>query len=548
MGNRRGQTLALAYVTIVVLAILGGSFFSYSITVHQHSQIQQARADIFYLAEGGLEDASSRFATAIANFQIDANAARYPTTGSLITTFSASSSLPTGATASSVIVQAEPSQRTVTQPDGTLVFLKNYLITTTVQHPTALGTTVTLNQIITRQLISTFQHAVFYDGDLEWLPGAVMSLSGRVHTNSDMYLGTGGTGIVLTVDSTYVNAAGSIYNRRKDGGALGAGSIVQIKDTVSGNYVAMNGYDSTAADWVTGSQTRWGGTVQTGATGATKLAAPVVGSIQSGGYYDTNADVKITNNNGTITITKAGVPASVPTGTVTNSTTFYNNREGKWVQMVNIDMKKLAGYANPSDSSPTYPNNLPSNGLLYVTETNIPSSYQPGVRLVSGQQIYRTGGVTVVTNDPIYMQGDYNTVSKQPSSVMADAVNLLSNNWGDSNSSQTLSTRTPTATTVNAAFIGGITTTTTGNYNGGLENYPRLHENWNGDASKPLTITGSFVSLWNSQIATGQWIYGGSYYTAPKRVWSYDSTFSSGTLPPFTPWAVQMTKGAWWKQ
>jgi len=61
------------------------------------------------------------------------------------------------------------------------------------------------------------------------------------------------------------------------------------------------------------------------------------------------------------------------------------------------------------------------------------------------------------------------------------------------------------------------------------------------------------VSLWNSQIATGTWKYGAqgsnSQYTAPIRNWNYDTSFSSGTsMPPFTPWAVEIRKGAWWKQ
>ncbi len=29
---------------------------------------------------------------------------------------------------------------------------------------------MTLNQIIKRRMIYTFQHAIFYDTDLEWLP------------------------------------------------------------------------------------------------------------------------------------------------------------------------------------------------------------------------------------------------------------------------------------------------------------------------------------------------------------------------------------------
>ncbi len=156
----------------------------------------------------------------------------------------------------------------------------------------------------------------------------------------------------------------------------------------------------------------------------------------------------------------------------------------------------------------------------------------------------RSGGLTVVSNDPVYIQGSYNTVSRKPSAVFGDALNLLSNSWNDANSTNSLSSRVASDTTVNAAFIVGINETVGTQYNGGLENYPRLHEKWTG---KTLQVTGSFVSLWNSQIATGNWVYGGVQYTAPNRIWNYDASFTSGTnLPPFTPWAVEITTGAWW--
>jgi len=80
-----------------------------------------------------------------------------------------------------------------------------------------------------------------------------------------------------------------------------------------------------------------------------------------------------------------------------------------------------------------------------------------------------------------------------------------------------------------------------------LENYPRLLENWN---LKTLTIVGSFIELWNSQVATGEWRTGG-VYNPPTRIWSYDQSFASGTgsnLPPLTPYAIEAQKSTWWKR
>jgi hypothetical protein len=544
-NHNKGQAIVLAYLTVVVLTALGGSLLNYSFNTSRHSQIDQLQADAFYLAEGGLEDAASKFSQAIANFQIDPNAALYPASGSIITTFSS------GGTASSVITEAELTPRTVVDPDGTAVFVKNYHITTSATHPSNPSVAVTLHQIVARRMIYTFQHAVFYDKDLEWLPGANMTLSGRVHSNSDIYLATE-SGRTLTVDSTYLKAAGNLYHRRKDNSTVPSGTV-QIEKAGSNpvTYPVLT-FDSTSPTWTADSQTTWAGTVQTGVHGVTKRSVPVVGSTQPGGFYDTNATLKVTNGvltegvmqliDGSDPACAVVIPACVPSGTITTTTSLYNNRESKFVKMTNIDLNKLGG---GTFSGKTYANHLPSNGLVYATRNDAAPTEQPGIRVINGTEIKRAGGLTVVSNDPVYVQGSFNTVAKKPSAVIADAVNILSNNWNDANSTASLNSRVASATTVNAAFIAGINTTTPGSYNGGLENYPRMHEKWTGQT---LSITGSFVSLWNSQIATGQWVYGGSQYTAPIRSWNYDSSFASGTsLPPFTPWVVELKKGAWWK-
>lgn len=534
--------MILAYMAILVITTIGGSLLTQSFTAHRDSEIQRNQAEGFYLAEGGIEDALARFANAIANFQVSATTACYPVAtpcgNQVLTTAFAN-----GATASSYIEQAEPGVRAVLDPDGTAIFVKNYKINTTA---TRNGITTTLHQIVSRRIVYTFQHAVFYDGDLEWLPGPDMTLTGRVHSNSDLYLGTHA---LLTIDSPYVRAGGNVYNRRKDSSTPMNGAV-QIKKfgTNPVQYVVMAGLDSSSPTWTTESQTRWLGTVKSAVHGVTKKAVPMVGSVAPGGYYDTNADVRVVN--GAITRGGVGLTAGVdiPPGTITTSTSFYNNRERKVVKMTDINLRRLAGYYDCNGDGveePCYPNNLPSNGLLYATRNDAPASQQPGIRLVNGSEIKRAGGLTVVSNDPVYIQGNFNTVSRKPSAVIGDALNLLSNAWNDANSTAGLSSRVSNGLTVNAAFIAGIKTTTPGSYNGGLENYPRLHERWTGTT---LQITGSFVSLWNSQIATGQWVYGSPQYTAPNRNWNYDTSFADGTnLPPFTPWAVEMTTGAWWK-
>ncbi|MFN0207726.1 MAG: hypothetical protein ACKVS6_15570 [Planctomycetota bacterium] len=79
------------------------------------------------------------------------------------------------------------------------------------------------SQIIENQVTPLFQYAVFYNQDLEILPGPSMKLTGRVHSNRDMYLGCGA---LLTMDTDYVRAVGKMYRKRKDDGSPSLGTVL----------------------------------------------------------------------------------------------------------------------------------------------------------------------------------------------------------------------------------------------------------------------------------------------------------------------------------
>jgi len=602
MNSRRGQTLIVMYMVVLVLSVLGGSFLVRGTTMDQHGRIERFATSTHYLAQAGLEDATALFINAIGTYQIPANPTCYPDTNNdgictpnpttqtdvLVTTLCAQSgpcpdspfSAGSSPRAFSWVNAVEPTERLVTEADGTTTYLRNYEIITQAAHPDNTGYTVRLHQVVTRRLIPTFQHAVFYDNDLEILPGANMTLSGRVHSNHDMYLDANGSS-TLTIDTEHVRSAGNIYNYRKQTGTAYPGdvSIKKAGSSPPDFELMLPGQDSTSPTWLTSSQTLWNGTVKSSVHGVTQLAVPSVGSTAPSGanaYYASNADVKITDTSiqqksgGSYVDIVECTPAAaalnpstcVPIGTITTNPTgtsdpnrFYDNREGKIVKMTNLDMKRLGGYydANgdtildpPGTPGNPYTSKLPANGLLYATRSNAGATELPGIRLLNGTVINRSGGLTVVSNDPVYVQGDFNTVNKKPVAVVADALGLLSNNWSDSHSYQSISNRVASPTTFYSAFIAGIKTTTSSNYNGGLENYPRLQENWSG---KTLFIRGSFVALWNSQVATGNWPGTGTVYNPPIRNWNYETDFTTtGQLPPFTPWAVQAVRGAWWKE
>jgi hypothetical protein len=178
MRARRGQAVLVSLFTVTVITVLGGALLHHAMGAQRVVQTRQLYDEAFYLAEGGMEDAIGQFAQAIANFQISLTTPRYPAAGSLTTTFSS------GAIASSVVDELSAGQGAIVDPDGISILVKMYRIRTIAQHPTAPGVSVAVNQIFTRRIISTFQHAVFYDPDLEWFPGATMTLTGRVHSST----------------------------------------------------------------------------------------------------------------------------------------------------------------------------------------------------------------------------------------------------------------------------------------------------------------------------------------------------------------------------
>src|SRR5437762_3360646 len=177
----------------------------------------------------------------------------------------------------------------------------------------------------------------------------------------------------------------------------------------------------------------------------------------------------------------------------------------------------------------------------------------PVVRLVNGSRL-PDRGLTVVSQNPVYITGDYNTVpvgaNHPPAAVLGDAVTVLSNAWQQNNydtkGNQAFQNRVALATTVNAAIATGPSSESSmGRDNGKANNLVRFLEDW---TNKTFSYSGSMLSLWHSQQATGDWRCCGAgglyYYAPPNRVWGYDTLFDT-TQPPGTPMGIIMTKGSW---
>ncbi|MFI5397275.1 MAG: hypothetical protein ACHQ9S_17180 [Candidatus Binatia bacterium] len=270
---------------------------------------------------------------------------------------------------------------------------------------------------------------------------------------------------------------------------------------------------------------------------------------------------------------------------------FYNWREGRWTYLLNINVHDLLQW-NMDQGGPFFSPSITTDGgvVLYATvydPANPTANLYPnnstgfgfGVRLFGSQTLPFPSlssfggdptGISIASDRAMYVQGDYNappgaggvynpTTGWQPSSIVGDAMSIMSNNYLWPNAAASLCTndcqsnrdlsdvaRNASTTTVNAALLAGVDTTTSGHYNGGLENYPRFHEAWGGQT---LNYLGSFVSLGTPQTVTGPWCgTGGSYtgsppsksgcniYNPPARVWNFDPNFQNAAyIPPLTP-------------
>jgi hypothetical protein len=435
-----------------------------------------------------------------------------------------------------------------------------------------------------------------------------MRLGGRVHTNGNMYLGSGAT---LTIDTNYVRAVGDIYRRRKENSD--SNGTVEIRKWVAnpfdpsqpseffrmnsrsqmGSVVTPSGYDSAfingfdnngdgdfwdTGDWLPfgpGALEYWGPpsgysgtghTVMTGEHGIMEAMTPGSGSIamyeameggsysldtmtgeyeyvgpglgsHDRGYYHENAGLSIIVAEDGLSFTAYDPNGNDVTSSVSGAVTLISvpdmrqsSSQPTRVRTVQIDVALL----NASGQ-------FPVNGLLYAAHYGTGTGVQAkGLMLKNGSELYAP--LTAVCEGSIYVQGDYNTTNKKGAAVIGDAVSLLSNSW--TGNKQPGQLPGATATTFNCAMVTGNYATSSSNYNGGLENLPRFHENWN---NVPCNIRGSFVNMYESQYATGSWVYGGDRYTAPVRNWTYDPAFNNvANLPPFTPMAVSVVSVVSW--
>ncbi|MBX7145198.1 MAG: hypothetical protein K1X79_12155, partial [Oligoflexia bacterium] len=444
-------------------------------------------------------------------------------------------------------------------------------------------TTAQLELRFKSRLVPLFQFAAFYNKDLEILPGPTMTLAGPVHTNGDLYLNTDNSNPGLAIQGQ-VTSAGTLWRGRKNQNLCNPNPVKIYNPTTALSLIpsCSSRYQVTTNDL-----TPFNGMVQKNVS-PVQVPQPEALDPTPGQVYWDHADLRLVmrmnssnapdttyaassievrnsdnslNSGATNTLNNDATNCSGPLSgrPVGNTYSFYNNREGKLIRMLDVDLLSLFNCLKRSNwfGSGKLLSDSTDGGLVVFLTVSGPQSSNAannyGVRVRNGSRLYSNvsgapaiRGLTIVSDQAAYIIGNYNSTNKIPAAVLSDTTNILSQSWSDTNSwngtsALPLTSRNASATTVNTAFLSG--TDTTGNiegsggqngaYNGGLENYPRFHENW---TNINFTYRGSFVSLNKPRHQNGAWIYGSPQYTAPNRVWSYESAFNNAAnLPPITP-------------
>jgi len=447
--------------------------------------------------------------------------------------------------------------------------------------------------------------AVFYNkADLEIDNGPPFTLSGKVHTNQDMYLSPSSS---LTFDTSHIAAAGKFAGSRGDQTVQGGQVFVTIPPTNPDGTVPSG---QTTKQWPSGGSVPSGQTAMSSGTGtiegsnhsnfyadlntafggaakdpvtdggngnppASKVAFPNISTntgldqttlkYTSGSQYENEAGLKVyTDSVGAVHAfdsTNTEITSKLPAGAITTGS-FWDNREGKQVTTIDVDLGKLNALGTDGV------NHYPTNGLIYgVNDPSVgaisgsppsggssPLTSGNAIRLTDGAALPVTNdgkggnGLTVVTPGALYVEGDMNTTSTggPKMATISDSLNLLSNNWKTSGqdaatTSSHKDNNPATNTTYNMSFVTGNQASVGTSYGGGLENFPRFLENWSGIT---CTVSGSMVCDTHSKIATGAWGQA-NVYTPPNRNWSYDRGLVSAR-PPFVPVTTSVVATVYW--
>jgi hypothetical protein len=440
-------------------------------------------------------------------------------------------------------------------------FSSNYRVISNVRPLNSAYTfTNAVQQDIQLSEIPIFQFAIFYNGLMEYTWCAPLTVRGRVHANGDIYVGS-----ISDLAFNYtVTTTGKIWSPP----VWDSHTPSEFSGSVTYSGKPAPGYSTGVPSMVLPIGTSNSPTALHEIINPPPPGEDPNSPISFQRYYN-KAGMLILVSNSTVNVVLKNHnndPAPRPVNwtnvmyfvSITNS--FYDEREGMSNRVTQIDVGKFITWAATNVDVGLKFGMMTGDKLniIYVGDFRTPTSgIYNAVRLVNGTTLPSVG-FTVATANPLYIWGVYNcpnsaylnttnTTASAPSSVICDALTILSPGWDDSKRTDGSGGHNAAkVNTVNTAIIAGAvysTGSTDTTFSGGVMNLPRLLENWNGIK---FTLNTSMVSLYNSVVVTRQFRKPGIYYGAPNRDFNFDQNFTSpDKLPPGTPAIRRLVRGSW---
>ena len=589
-ASRGGWALLFAVFAAFVAASSVALVLTRSATTSKNSQLGRSKQEARYVALGAVEVAKKNLLNSVANFV----PAPYET------------QIAVGNHLADTVMSETGFTAVETEPSGIQTLVTGWEVESSV---TVDRSYEEAHRLVNVEATPIFQFAVFYDNDLEILPGPDMTLGGRVHTNGNMYLGSGNT---LTVDTNYCRAVGGIYRHRKNDPSRSSGTV-SVRQWVANPYdpsepaqffdmnsqsqmsalgvPSTSGYDSNFTDgwdangdgdfddpddwlpWTPGALEYWGPPAgYTGGTGHTVMSgehevsesvAPSVGSIQ---MYEPmeNGDFDLDP--------VSGEYEPVAPGTGNYAKGYYHDQSD-----LSVITHKDGSWDAYDSSGTEVTGTLQSAGAVRVI--SMYDARQGGNVMVTEIDISLLNGTGLFPKNGLLYSASYGsgtgtdcrgTKMVNGSELLGPLTVVTENSMYVQGDYNTVNKRGASVIadgvnllsnawddTKSPGQLPAATETTfnlaiaTGNQNTVGAKYNGGLENLPRFHEKwsgvRCNIVGSFVSTWLSQQATGAWKYGGDRYTAPRRTWFYDEDFNQvANLPPFTPMAVTAREVVSW--
>ncbi|HEY0931832.1 MAG TPA: hypothetical protein VGE27_18055 [Gemmatimonas sp.] len=555
---RRGFALEMVLLILVMFSVIVLAGLSAVTTISRTSNADYRGARVSYASEGGADDIMSQLDAAMQDGIINGE-----DISSIETPI-----IPGYEITQTTQTTGVPISRTITSGPFAGLYSLNQPIDIRVTAKDSSGNRAMSVLSVNAQTIPLFQFGVFYEEDLEILPGQVMNFAGWVHTNGNLYLSSNS----VTFQSNLTTPDSMFWNRKNANDRLNGVSI----NNNAGTAVKLD-FDSRSLSgpaFKTRSEQKFNGRLMTSAHGVRPLKLPLPVNLppvtlvlpKNGGDDPMVQDVKMAwKADWYFQINAASLASATPTTLCSTlmsqvrssgltvpsaaacrrifkpkANAFYDGREDLRVDLIDVYVDSLRIW---SDSAPT----TRAPRIMYFeinnTNTNAGNDYV-AVRLRGGQQLPKsrvasdTGGLTIATDRPMYVLGDYNTTVWRPAAIMGDAVTFLSNppagNPGmlyttaiTPSSARCTSSANPSAwcdtlqynyakrqasgSTVNAAILAGHSATTCDYARAGCSspNYGGGLENFprflESWGSAVFRYTGSLVSLFQSRYSTGLW-------------------------------------------